>query len=97
MLSLINDHFTNARDYLWVQLAGRFSIKAAIPSFWSSSENIEWKILLSNLSPSASDSSYAEFTVSLAIATAGREKDAILLAISSADFRSCSTSTKPIT
>ena len=37
---------TNA-DYRWVKFGGRFSVKAFMPSVWSSVANVEWNSLRS--------------------------------------------------
>ena len=55
--------------HLWDQLGALFSIKAAMPSFWSSVAKRAWNVLLSNRRPSSRFNSYAALTVSFAIAT----------------------------
>lgn len=40
-----------ARSYELVKFASRFSVKAAMPSFWSLEENREWKVRRSKSSP----------------------------------------------
>ncbi|MDQ0997980.1 hypothetical protein QFZ34_003162 [Phyllobacterium ifriqiyense] len=40
--------------YLSLKLAARFSAKAAMPSFWSSSANMEWNTRRSKRRPSVS-------------------------------------------
>src|SRR5262249_41317389 len=58
----------------------RFSTKAAMPSFWSSVANSEWKSRRSKRTPSASVVSKARLTASLAASTDGRDISAILVA-----------------
>ena len=48
-----------------VNFAGRFSTKAAMPSFWSSVANSDWNTRRSKRTPSASVVSKARFTASL--------------------------------
>ena len=76
-------------DYWCFQLAGLFSANADMPSFWSSRENIEWNMRRSKRRPSAKLSSLAAFTVSFAMATAGRENEAILLPSARAVSNNC--------
>src|SRR6266480_649806 len=57
----------------------RFSMKAAMPSFWSSVANSEWNTRRSKRTPSASELSNARFTDSFAIMTAGSECSHIVL------------------
>ena len=56
----------NSPRYLFVNLAGRFSTKAAMPSFWSSVANSAWNTRRSKRTPSASVVSNARLTLSFA-------------------------------
>ena len=58
--------------YSWDHSGVFFSAKAVIPIFWSFEPKREWKILLSYLTPSASDDSWLWFTTSFAAFTARR-------------------------
>src|SRR3954453_1618778 len=59
--------------YRFLNAGLRFSRKAAMPSFWSSSANCDWNTRRSNRTPSASDVSYARLIDSLIIMTTGNE------------------------
>src|SRR6266403_1120300 len=73
-----------SRAHLLVNFAGRFSMKAAMPSFWSAVANSEWKALRSKRIPSASVVSKARLTASLASMRAGSDIDAMVSAVFSA-------------
>src|SRR5690606_15042706 len=79
--------------YLWRKLGGRFSTKAAMPSFWSSVENSEWNTRRSNSRPSLREDSKARLTHSLAIMTEGSDMEAMTVAASSASSSSLSAGT----
>ena len=71
----------------------RFSMNAAMPSFWSCVANVEWKIRRSNRISSDRLVSEARLTASLVIMAAGLDKLAILLATDRASSRSVSAGT----
>jgi hypothetical protein len=53
-------------SYLFLNFAGRFSMKAVMPSFWSSVANSAWKTRRSKRTPSARLVSNARLTLSFA-------------------------------
>ena len=57
---------SQAGAYLFLNFAGRFSTKAAMPSFWSSVANSAWNTRRSKRTPSAKVVSNARLTLSLA-------------------------------
>ena len=61
------------RSYVFVNVGVRFSANALMPSFWSASAKVAWKLRRSRRRPSCSGDSYAEFTHSFASRAAGCE------------------------
>src|SRR5690606_33584523 len=57
----VNESFRDSSQRFWKR-GGRFSTKAAMPSFWSSSANMEWKSRRSKRRPSDSVVSQARLT-----------------------------------
>src|SRR3954463_16101938 len=75
----------------------RFSIKAAMPSFWSSVAKVEWNRRRSKRNPSASVVSNARLTDSLTIIAIGVDSSAMRVATASASSSNLSAGTMRLT